>query len=238
MKIPFAAFACGLSVAYAADCEYTTPEEPLVQSLAGLLSVAFEGYKPSISRVEGDPMIKILRYSSEPSLDVVDGKLVVTSSTCSTGFTPKGESASSHLSSSTTMTAAAAALISFMGGSGPGLAVASGAALAGFSLLPSAYAQEGVCEEVVEVEIHGPIRTVGEVYMEDMILWPDYDGAADSYHWRPDEGWSDRVTASRDFRESSSGDIYNYRNKGMHMRIVHRGMNQTIVSFLIFLLLL
>jgi hypothetical protein len=231
MKIPFAAFVCGLSLAYAADCEYTTPEEPLVQSLAGLLSVAFEGYKPSISRVEGDPMIKILSYSSEPSLDVVDGKLVVTSSTCSTGFTPKGTSASSHLSSSTTMTAAAAALFSCMGGSGPGLAVASGAVLAGFSLLPTAYAQEGVCEEVVEVEIHGPVRTVGEVYMKDMILWPDYDGEADSYHWRPDEGWSGRVTASRDFRESLSGDIYNYRNKGMRMRIVHHGWIKPLYHF-------
>jgi hypothetical protein len=226
MKIPFAAFVCGSSVAYAADCVYTTPEVPMVQSLAGLLSVAFEGYKPSISRVEGDPMIKILRYSSEPSLDVVDGKLVVKSSSCNSASptTPKGTSASSHLSSSTTMTAAAAALFSLMGGSGPGLAVASGAALAGFSLLPSAYAQEGVCEEVVEVEIHGPVRTVGEVYMEDMIVWPDYDGTADSSHWRPDGGdWSGRVTASRDFRESLSGDIYNYRNKGKRMRIVHRG---------------
>jgi hypothetical protein len=241
MKIPFAAFVCGLSVAYAAvDCEYTTPEEPLVRSLAGLLSVAFEGYKPSISRVAGDPMIKILRYSSEPSLAVVDGKLVVTSSTCSIGPTasPPSSSLSSHLSSSTTMAAAAAALFSVMGGSGPGLAVASGAAVAAFSLLPSAYAQDDMCLEVVEVEIHGPVRTAGEVYMEDMVLVTDYDGEADSFHWRPNEGWSDRVTASRDFRKSLSGDMYNYRNKGMRKRIVHRGIDQTIVSFLIFLLLL
>jgi hypothetical protein len=136
------------------------------------------------------------------------------------------------------MAAAAAALFSVMGGSGPGLAVASGAALAAFSFLPSAYAQEDMCLEVVEVEIHGPVRTDGEVYMEDMILVTDYDGEADSFHWRPNEGWSDRVTASRDFRESLSGDIYNYRNKGMRKRIVHRGIDQTIVSFLIFLLLL
>lgn len=215
MKISFAALVCGLSVTNAADCEYIILGEPLVQSLTGLLSVAFEGYKPSITRVEGDPMIKILRYSSEPSIDVVDGKLVVSSSTCGTGVTGSSTSASSHLSSSTTLAAAAVALFSFMGGSGPGMAVASGAALA--TLLPSAYAQ-GVCEEVVEVEIHGPVRTNGEVYMEDMILWPDYDGAADSMHWRPDERWSGRVTASRDFRESLSGDIYNYRNKGTSMR--------------------
>jgi hypothetical protein len=258
MKISFAALVCGLSVANAADCEYITLEEPLVQSLTGLLSVAFEGYKPSISRVEGDPMIKILRYSSEPSIAIVDGKLVVSSSTCGSSVTGSplapgvtysptsspavpgasaspaapSASASSHLSSSTTLAAAAVALFSFMGGSGPGMAVASGAALA--TLLPSAYAQ-GVCEEVVEVEIHGPVRTAGEVYMEDMILWPDYDGAADSMHWRPDERWSGRVTASRDFRESLSGDIYNYRNKGTSMRVVHRGIEQIIVSFLIFL---
>jgi hypothetical protein len=234
MKISFAAFVCSLSVAYAADCEYITPAEPMVQSLAGLLSVAFEGYKPSISRVEGDPMIKIMRYSSEPSVAVVDGKLVVSSSVCGTGGTsattaPTSEetmdetSASSHLRSSTTMAAAAAALFSIMGGSGPGLAVASGAALA--SLLPSASAQS-VCEDVVEVEIHGPVktRTNGEVYMEDQILWTDYDGEPDSFHWRPDETWSGRVAASRIFQESKSGDIYNYRNKGMSMRVVHRGI--------------
>jgi hypothetical protein len=197
-------------------------------------------------------MIKILRYSSEPSLAVVDGKLVVSSSTCGTGVTASPTSypavpetsptsspasTSSHLSSSTTMAAAAVALFSIMGGSVPGLAVASGATVAAFSLLPSAYAQ-GMCEEVVEVEIHGPVRTAGDVYMEDMILWPDYDGEPDSYHWRPDESWSGRVDASRVFRESLSGDIYNYRNKGMSMRVVHRGIEQTIVSFLIFLLLL
>jgi hypothetical protein len=237
MKILFAAFVCSLSVAFATDCEYMTPEEPLVESLTGLLSVAFEGYKPSISRVEGDPMIKIIRYSSEPTVAVVDGKLVVSSSTCAaptpvmgtSAPTPEETSASSHLSRSTTMAAAAAALFSIIGGSGPGFAVASGAALASF--LPSASADGGVCEDVVEVEIHGPVQTRtrsdGEVYMEEMIQILDYDDEPDSFHWRPDETWSGRVAASRAFRESLSGDVYNYRNKGTitrSMRLVPRGI--------------
>ena len=62
-------------------------------------------------------MIKIMRYSSEPSVAIMDGKLVVSSSICGTGETPEISApteaetlASSYLSSPTTMAAAAAAL--------------------------------------------------------------------------------------------------------------------------------
>jgi hypothetical protein len=69
-------------------------------------------------------------------------------------------------------------------------------------------------EKVAELESQvSNIKSVGEVYMEDMILVDDYDGSADSFHFRNSSSWSNRVQASRNFRTTASGSIYNYRNK-------------------------
>ena len=77
---------------------------------------------------------------------------------------------------------------------------------------------------VVEVEIHGPVKSPGAVYMEDMLLWDDYDDSPNSKHFRDHLGdWPERVNASRNFRNSPSGSAYNYRNK------VLMGMAQTTV---------
>jgi Asp-tRNAAsn/Glu-tRNAGln amidotransferase A subunit and related amidases len=57
------------------------------------------------------------------------------------------------------------------------------------------------------------IKTLGQVYMEDMILVDDYDGSANSFHFRNTSSWANRVQAGRNFRATSSGSIYNYRNK-------------------------
>jgi len=79
-------------------------------------------------------------------------------------------------------------------------------------------------QKVVEVEIHGPSKSLGATYMEDMILWDNYDGSEASKHFREDLGdWPERVNASRNFRKSPSGAAYNYRNK------VLMGMAQTAV---------
>ena len=77
---------------------------------------------------------------------------------------------------------------------------------------------------MVEVEIHGPVKSAGATYMEDMLLWENYDSSPDSKHFREGLGdWPDRVNASRNFRKSPSGSIYNYRNK------VLMGMAQTAI---------
>ncbi|CAB9517155.1 Glutamyl-tRNA(Gln) amidotransferase subunit A [Seminavis robusta] len=57
---------------------------PLTFDLVGLSGVAFVGVTPKITRVAGEPMIKITGYSmaEEPTLAVLDGKLVVATSGC------------------------------------------------------------------------------------------------------------------------------------------------------------
>ena len=59
------------------------PMEPMEMSLIGMSSVLFEGFKPIISRMEGPPMIRIMQYSTEPSMEERDGKLVISSGGCS-----------------------------------------------------------------------------------------------------------------------------------------------------------
>ena len=79
------------SVVSAVECELIAPEAPIEEALAEVSGLSFRGFSPKITRVPGDPMLKILRYSSEPMLEVVDGKLVVSSSTCAsppTGTAP------------------------------------------------------------------------------------------------------------------------------------------------------
>ena len=250
------------------DCELIAAPEPLSRSLEGLASVMFEGFKPMIKRVEGsEPLIRILQYSVEPIISEVDGKLVVSSGTCTanedtavviddggeTSINGDGEGTATNGDSEDTATngdgedtaangdgedsaaasttrvsylklAASAGLVTTMFMDGGSIAT-TGAITGLLSLaLPTARAQEqaSTCEQVVEVEIQ--TKSVGAVYMEDLLGWPDYDDEEDSYHWRPDAGdWPDRINASRTFRNSPSGAVYNYRNK------VLMGMAQSAV---------
>lgn len=228
-------------VTYAIDCELMAPSEPIEQSLANLIGLSFKGFKPLVSRVEGEPMLKILRYSSEPSLNIVDGKLIVSSTTCggvpqetirtenpTTSLTPPTMSPTRAPATSgvhqlfskasfVTVVSVVAVMTSSLTVSTPWTTALTGmTAFGAFSLLPLAQGQAGTddpCEQVIEVEISGPTKSVGAVYMEEMIKWPDYDDAPDSMHFRPTESWSQRVEASRAFRRTESGSIYNYRNK-------------------------
>mmetsp|Transcript_13637 Transcript_13637/g.25652 ORF Transcript_13637/g.25652 Transcript_13637/m.25652 type:complete len:263 (-) Transcript_13637:1795-2583(-) len=69
-------------------------------------------------------------------------------------------------------------------------------------------------EKIAELESQvGNIKTLGQVYMEDMILVDDYDGSANSFHFRNTSSWANGVQAGRNFRATASGSIYNYRNK-------------------------
>jgi len=95
------------------------------------------------------------------------------------------------------------------------------------SMLPTTTsAQEDHCDQIVEVEILGPVKSVGAVYMEDIINWPEYDELSDSYHWKPEEGWSNRIDASREFRKTASGCIYNCFNKVLMGMAQSRILNQ------------
>lgn len=78
--------------------------------------------------------------------------------------------------------------------------------------------------EMLEGQVDALNRSLGEVYMEDMISWYDYDGSEGSKHFDPEPGWSNDVEASRLFRMTETGkDVYSYRSK------VLMGMSQTRV---------
>lgn len=69
-------------------------------------------------------------------------------------------------------------------------------------------------------ETCGSCETFGQEWME-LIDWPNYDATVDSFHWRDDSIWITDIQGSREFRETESGHVYNYRNK------VLMGMAQT-----------
>jgi len=212
----------GCCAVSAVECELISPDSPLKEALSDVTGLAFKGFTPKITRVEGDPMLKILRYSSEPTVEVIDGKLVVSPSTCG-AVTTEG-SGSFELSSWTNMAALAiTGAFSNHGWKSSSLLLAAGYLALGAT---GAQAQEDTCEQVIEVEISSPAKSVGAVYMEEMLKWPDYDDAEDSMHWRPNEDWSDRVVAARAFRETSSGNIYNYRSKTLMGMASSRVLNE------------
>lgn len=64
----------------------------------------------------------------------------------------------------------------------------------------------------------------GAYYFEQFLLVDDYDDDEDSVYYKEDvTAWSSKVEASRAFRETASGSVYNYRNK------VLMGLGQTRV---------
>eukprot|EP00977_Amphora_coffeiformis_P002492 scaffold464_cov181-Amphora_coffeaeformis.AAC.30 len=226
----------------AQDCPLTVPSSPIERSLSGLSGISFDGFSPQITRIEGEPMIKILGYNVEPILEVVEGKLVVTAASCLPQVTgspiasptdtgapttspttsptmapvmdeatssPTTSGAFGRTASSSLLMVALTSL--FSAANAPGMAVMAGAVWVA-SNVPVAFAQE--CGNIIEVEIHGPVKSLGETYMEDFILWPEYDMSEGSLHFTDTNSrWSNQITAARAFRETASGSEYNYRNK-------------------------
>jgi hypothetical protein len=190
--------------------------------MAGL---SFVGTTPSITRIEGEPMLKILKYTSEPMFEVVDGKLVVMASTCAEATSSPSSTSAASISSvtmaklSSIMMVTTSTMLHFSFSKTAMVSIATLAVLA--SSVPTADAVG--CDDVMEVEIHGPVKSLGATYMETEILWPDYDGSEGSLHFDPAPTWGNDVNASRVFRTTSSGSVYNYRNK------VLMGMSQTRV---------
>jgi hypothetical protein len=160
--------------------------------LTGLSGVSFVGVKPKVTRVAGEggePMLTIMGYSmaSEPSVEVKDGKLVVSHSSCPA----IGEGAvevvdipsiaskpTSSLQKMLTNMAVALALVTSSTSEWGMLGVLSSVLL----LTGITDAQALTCEDVVEVEIYTPnvvqlpsliqyVPSSGEHYMESDIKW-------------------------------------------------------------------
>lgn len=160
--------------------------------LTGLSGVSFVGVKPLVTRVAGEggePMLTILGYSmeSEPIVDVKDGKLVISHSSCpaigdgAVEVVDLPSLASKPTSSMQKMmiTYMAVALLSTSSISEWGMwgIVSSVLLLTGVT-----NAQALTCEDVVEVEIYTPnvvqlpsllkyVPSSGEHYMESDIKW-------------------------------------------------------------------
>lgn len=159
--------------------------------LTGLSGVSFVGVKPLVTRVAGEggePMLTILGYSmeSEPIVDVKDGKLVISHSSCpaigdgAVEVVDVPSLASKPTSSMQKMfTYMAVALLSTSSISEWGMwgIISSVLLLTGVT-----DAQALTCEDVVEVEIYTPnvvqlpsllqyVPSSGEHYMESDIKW-------------------------------------------------------------------
>lgn len=225
----FALASWGLNTVNGEPCTLTAPEIPMTFNLADYSGLSFVGTHPIITRVEGEPAIKILQYSSEPMISTSDdGKLVVSSSMCVASVFPsefptkhptksptkeaseQEESGTFRIHTSRAVAVFTSAALMYLGGSDNLGLVGIGATLLSMATSVSA---DMTCEDVMEVEIHGPVKSLGATYMEDMIDVKDYDGSEESFHFDAEPSWVDDVKASRKFRETASGGAYNYRNK-------------------------
>jgi hypothetical protein len=173
----------------------------LTYNLTGLASVQFVGYpSPHITRVVGEPMLKILSHGAAdpPTLEVVDGKLVVKANSCAAPATPAVPSSStttspvmsppspvtspgvtSPMASPTAPASGDRGLSALRRGSSMATMLAATAAssfvwsteatvwLAGLTLLSmwttgvSGQEVKTTCDSILEVEIHGPEKTLG-----------------------------------------------------------------------------
>lgn len=182
------ALVLGITTTYAQQenfcTEFIVPQEEMVMNVPDLSFVKFVGIQPIVvSRVVGEPMVKILRYTAEPMMetDATTG-LSITSPDCNdrdvdttslpTGapVTAGGSAASSRRSSTTLSTVALLAGAYLTGGS-PSLTTTTAMGAAAFGLAawaPMAAAQDAAaCLDVVEVEISGP--AVGQAEMDALV---------------------------------------------------------------------
>lgn len=155
------------AAALGAKCSFLTDSQPIELALPESvlahplknLPLEFRGVSPIVTRKTlkyGEkPKVTIQKYSSEPSIfyDDVEGKVVVTSSTCSDG---EGSSGAASSKSCSFWPLAGAALLA---GVTNGPTAAAGVAAAG--LLHGAHAHEESCEPVVQLVVEAPSSYVG-----------------------------------------------------------------------------
>lgn len=146
------------------ECNFRLAEPPVEMEMAEMDKVVFVGVNPIIKRFEGEPKIRITRYTSGlPSLlPMQDGRtLSVTRLDCGDVLTPTA-SPSAVSSAKNTMRGSLSAiglgLSMFLGGASPlvsGLATTLVAGAVGVQ----AQDDQAACQDIVEVEIHGPVVT-------------------------------------------------------------------------------
>lgn len=152
----------------AVDCVLVTPDSPMEVSMSDFDAVFFSGVRPIVSRIASETsMIKVTRYSTEPMMKVMEAEraLMVMSQICNVnggGVSGSPAGASTVSSAATASTVVSSALL-YLGGASYGMSLGIGLLT---SLFPSVEAQLD-CEEVIEIEIHGPDAADGSGTSEE-----------------------------------------------------------------------
>lgn len=144
----------------------------MVYPLDDFSKIYYQGaVMPTIIRVASEtPMLKVTRFSSRAPLiqfmDVEDSRrLVLQSNVCAgnNAPAPTPESSATTLTLNTALTTASVFLGMHLTGSSPMAAAGLLTGLAGF--LPTAVAQQDICEDYMEIEIHGPMLADDEAVL-------------------------------------------------------------------------
>lgn len=148
------------SFAAAQDCEYLLAEPPMEMMLSSMEKVVFVGITPIITRFESDePKLRMTRYtSSEPMMESVGRNLAVSLPACSLSEAPTSSPESSS-SAMRGLSSIGMGISMYLGGASP---LVSGLTAAFVAALPGANAQSEECENIVEIEIHGPVKVEGD----------------------------------------------------------------------------
>jgi hypothetical protein len=213
-----------------------TRNSPTVFDLAGLNGITFVGIKPRITRLpHKDPCSRSLSTARKmsPPWRLWMEWLVVSHSACFSAFSTAtiedtavevadiafGARRKKDWYPLATLASMAAAALSK--GTAIDLVRLSVWGILSAGLFATvAAAQSLTCEDVVEVEIHGPaiqlpslvqVPSSGAHYMESDIKWPLYNGSKDSRHFIAEPTWSSNIEAVQAFRKTESGGVYNYR---------------------------
>lgn len=162
MKLAFSLLVTAITIAGALaqeGCFFTVPATPMEFDLTGTDGLMFQGLAATVvSRVVGDPMVRILRHTNAaPMIEMVDGIVMVSPSSCVDARVTSGSFAVHALASSVTVAA-----VSYLSGASPSLSAALGVVT---SFMPVVQAQES-CADLVEIEIRGPASIDDELINE------------------------------------------------------------------------
>jgi len=150
-------------------CPFMTGVNPIEKELTDL-KLKFIGVEPTVIRkpTDGTPKIVITKYSHTPTLEVVDGALVVKAGACDGGAAGDAPSPAPSSSTATGTTGAPSEVSSAFGVYHPSLLAMTTATLAAVKRSPSLGLIAGVlaavsvraggsCDAAMEVEVHAPV---------------------------------------------------------------------------------
>jgi hypothetical protein len=164
LPVVVAAAVVGFAAAQNYCTAFNTPETDMVMELTDLSGIQFSGLYPIVvNRFVGDPMIRILRHTSQATpimRGLADNVGLITLSSCfETGSSTASPTASPDVSSASRYGASLSSVALMAGAYLSGASFTASVGIGTFAQIvlgqPVA-AQDGPCIDVVEIEIHGP----------------------------------------------------------------------------------